>query len=204
MKRIRSKHLLFFWAAFLALGHPFQGAVALGFGTVQKTFHTYALGDRTYTCLAIDGGVVPLIVPTGSDATILGGGDSVTVNWRKDGDIAFIRGASPAEAALLDLMGKPAAADAWKKAIASTLRDPGYKYKVNDFQPDFLDVNHWRIGAITMDYTIGGRKCSSLMMLWRCKDGSTLAVTTRADAARFKAHCDLLFSMIGGSIIMKP
>jgi hypothetical protein len=179
------------------------GACAQGLPTVQYTMHSHAWGDRSYPSLVIDGGVVPLIVPPHGDATVAGG-DTATITWTKDRAVAVIRRASPGEAALVDLMGKPAAADAWKKYMASTLRGPGYTYKVNDFQPDVLDVNHWRIGAITMDYSVGGRKSSSLVMLWRCKDGTTLAVTLQGDPDEFKSHSDELFSMIGASLLMRP
>jgi hypothetical protein len=201
MNRTRSKYRLASLPALLLL-LACSSAGAQGLATVQRTIHTYAWGDRTYTCLAIDGGIVPLVPPMG-DATVEGG-DGVTVTWPKDGAFAVIRGASRAEAALLDLMGKPEAADAWKLAIASTLHGHGYKFKVNDFQPDVLDVNHWRIGSISMDYTIGAMKSSSLLMLWRCKDGSNLAVTMQAGSDKFKSHSDELFSMIGAAMIMKP
>jgi hypothetical protein len=178
-------------------------AGAQGLATVQRTFHSYGWGDRTYTCLAIDGGVVPLVIPPGNDATV-SAGDDVTISWPTDGATAVIRPASKAEAALVDLMGKPDAADSWKRYIVSTLRDKGYTYQVHDFQPDILDVNHWRIGAITMDYSIGGRKTTSLSMLWRCKSGATLAVAMQADPGHFKSHSDQLFSLIGASMILKP
>jgi len=129
-------------------------------------------------------------------------GDGVTITWPKDGTVARIRTASREEATLADMMGQPDAAEAWKKAIAAPLHDPGFTYKVNDFQPDFMNVNHWRIGAITMDFSIGGRQSSSLLMIWRCKDGSTLTVTMEADPEPFKAHSKELFSMIGASMLL--
>ena len=144
-------------AFILLLGCSLLTASAQGLGTVQRTFHTFR-GDRTYTCLLIDGGAVPL---TPSGTAKVSAGDGVSVNWPEDGAAAIIRPGSSGEAALLNLMGKPEAALAWKKYIVATLRDPGYTYLVHDFQPDVLDVNHWRIGAITMDYSIGGRKSSS-------------------------------------------
>ncbi len=201
---IRAKSLRAVWPVFiLLLGHPLTSATAQGVATVQKTLHSYAWGDRTYTCLAIDGGVVPLIVPPMGDAQVQGG-DGVTITWPKDDATAIIRGASHAEVALLDLMGTDKAADAWKKYIASTVHGPGYKISVHDFQPDVLDVNHWRIGAISMDYSVGGMNSSSLLMIWRCKDGSTLAVTMQASADMFKSHADELFAMIGTSLVRKP
>jgi hypothetical protein len=202
MNAFRLKSIFAFWPALvLLLGHPAADARAQGPETVQRTVHSSLSGDRTYTCLVIDGGVVPLAVAPGSDAQVRGG-SGVTITWPADHATARIRGATPAEAALLDLMGRPEAAAAWTKYMGSTLRGPGYKFQVHDFQPDCLDVNHWRIGAITMDYTVGGRTSASLLMLWRCKNGTSLAVTMQADPEPFKAHYKELFSMIGASLLL--
>ncbi len=202
MNAIRAKSVLSLWPVLLLLlGHPLASARAQGPDTVQRTIHSHFWGDRTYTCLAIDGGVVPLIVPPNSDTQVRGG-DGVTIAWPEDHAIAVIRGASRAEAALLDLMGTNDAAAAWKKYLASTLHGPGYTCTVHDFQPDMLDVNHWRIGAITMDFAVGGAKYSSLLMIWRCKDGSTLAVTMQCGRDEFKSHCEELFTMIGSSLLL--
>jgi hypothetical protein len=190
-------------ALILVLAHPYPSAGAGGLSTVERTFHSYAAGDQTCTCLAIDGGIVPLIPPRGGDFSVQGG-DGAAIIWPEDDTIARIRSATPAEAALANLMGAPEAADAWKRYFASTLSGGGYKIDVHDFQPDVLDVNHWRIGAITMDYSIGGRKSSSLLMIWRCKDGSTLAVTMNSDPGSFKGHYDELSRLIGGAMIMAP
>jgi hypothetical protein len=183
------------------LGHSTLGDDARGLSTIQRTFHTYSWGDKTYTCLVIDGGIVPLCTPPVGGPKVEAG-DGVTITWPKDGTVATIRTASREEAALADMMGQPDAAEAWKKAIVSTLHDSGFTYKVNEFQPDFMDVNHWRIGAITMDFSIGGRQSASLLMIWRCKDGSTLTVTMQADPEPFKAHSKELFSMIGASMLL--
>ena len=177
---------------------------ARGVGTSQRTISSYSWGDRTYTCLLIDGGEVPLPVPPTGGPTVLAGNGGVSITWPKDGAVAIIRSGSKGEAALLDLMDKPEGPDAWKRYIVSTLRGPGYTYAVHDFQPDCLTVNHWRIGAITMDYAVGGRKSSSLLMLWRCKDGSTLAVTMQSGPDEFKSHYDELFALIGGALVIRP
>jgi hypothetical protein len=204
MKSTRGQFLASFWPALILLaGLPLANAGAQGPATVARTIHSYAWGDRTYTALAIDGGVVPLITPPTS-GTHIRGGDGVTITWPGDDAIARIRGASKPEAGLLDMMGTPDAPDAWKKYIASTLHDHRYTFQVHDFQPDVLDVNHWRIGAISMDYSLGGLKSSSLLMIWRCLDGSTLAVTLQSGAGTFKAHSQELFSLIGASLMMKP
>ena len=188
--------------SFILLGFPFPRAGAQGIHTIQRTLHTHDAGDVTYVCLAIDGGVVPL-VPSSRDMRIQAGG-GISITWTKDNSIATFRGASAAEATLADLMGTPKAADAWKSAIASTLHGSGYTVEIHPYQPDILDVNHWRIGAITMDYAIGGRKSSSLLMIWRCKDGSTLAITMNSDPAQFKGHCDELYGLVGSSMLMRP
>jgi hypothetical protein len=204
MKPVFAKSLLsIFWPALIVLlGHPIPDARAQGPDTVQHTSHSPFWGDRSDTALVIDGGIVPLVAAPGS-GTQVRGGNGVTITWSKDDAIARIRGASRAEAALLDLMGKKEAAAAWTKYMASTVHGPGYKLQMHDFQPDCLDVNHWRIGAITMDYSLAGRNSSSLLMLWRCADGSSLAVTMQSDPGPFKAHCTELFSMIGSSLLLK-
>jgi hypothetical protein len=204
MKTVHRRTVLtLFWPALiLLLGHLNPDARAQGPDTIQRTLHNHFTGDHTYTCLVIDGGVVPLI-PAGNDTEVRGG-NGVTITWPKDNAIAIIRGASRAEAALLNLMGTKDAAAAWTKYMASTLHGPGYTYTVHDFQPDMLDVNHWRIGAITMDFTVGGGKYSSLLMIWRCRDGSTLAVTMQSSPDQFKSHCDDLVAMIGSSLILSP
>ncbi len=201
MKPPRSRSVLsLFWPALiLLLGHPIPDARAQGPDTIQRTIHSH-FGDRTYTCLVIDGGVVPLVPPDSN--TQVRGGNGVTITWPKDNAIAIIRGASPAEAALIELMGKKEGAEAWKKYMASTLHGPGYTCTVHDFQPDMLDVNHWRIGAITMDFAVGGGKYASLLMIWRCRDGTTLAVTMQCGPDQFEAHCKELFGMIGASLVM--
>ena len=183
----------------LCLVSPSNRALALA--TSQRVIHTFSWGDRAYTCLNIDGGQVPLPVPPSGGPTIQGG-SSLSIKWPTDGTIAIIRDASKSEAALLDLMGTEKAADAWKRYMGSTLHGTGYTSTVHDFQPDCLDVNHWHIGAITMDYELGGRKSSSLLMIWRCKDGTTLAVTMQSDPSVFKAHYTELTSLIGGSLVM--
>ena len=184
-------------------GQLLTSASAEGLHTVERTFHSFAAGDQTCTCLAIDGGIVPLIAPPKGDFSVRGGHGAAIV-WPGDDTIAHIRSSTPAEAALADLMGTPKAADAWKRYVASTLSQGDYKIDVHDFQPDVLDVNHWRIGVVTMDYSIGGRKSSSLLLIWRCKDGSTLTVTMNSDPGNFKAHYNELMCLIGASMIMAP
>jgi hypothetical protein len=165
--------------------------------------HTFSWGDRSYTCLDIDGGQVPLpIPPVGGPKITVGNG--VAITWPPDGATAIIRDASKPEAALFDLMGKPEGGDAWKKYMVSRLRGKGYTTTVNDLQPDCLNRNHWRMGAITMDYALGGRKSSALLLLWRCRDGSTLAVTMDTDPAAFKTGVAELFSLLGGAALIPP
>jgi hypothetical protein len=204
MKLVPVRFLTQYWPALALLAGLLPAtASAQGLETVQRVMHSRSWGDRTYTCLAIDGGVVPLVVPPGKGTRVQAGG-GVTITWPNDDGIAHIRTASKQEAALADLMGKPEAAEAWKKYIASTLRGPGYKFQIDDFQPDMLDVNEWRIGAVSMEFTLAGRSSSSLVMIWRCKDGSTLAVTLLAGLDAFKAHAAEIDSMIGSSLLLPP
>jgi hypothetical protein len=186
--------------AFLLILLPL-GDKALALATSTRVIPSYSWGNRTYTCLDIDGGQVPIPVPP-VGGPVIQGGDSITLTWPKDGTVAVIRSASKPEAALADLMDQKEAPDAWAKYIKSTLKGAGYTSTVHDFQPNCLNVNHWKIGAITMDYALGGRKSSSLLMIWRTKDGSTLTVTMQSDPAVFKTHNTDLFALIGGSLVI--
>ena len=190
------------WASLLLAAIPLtDSAEALSIS--QRVIHTFSWGDRTYTCLNIEGGQVPLpIPPLGGPKVTVGSG--VAITWPADGATAIIRNASKPEAALIDLMDKPEGADAWKKYIVSRLHGEGYTATVGSLQPDCLDVNHWRMGAITMDYALGGRKSSALLLLWRCKDGSTLAVTMDTDPAALKTHVADLFTLLGGALVIPP
>lgn len=73
---------------------------------------------------------------------------------------------------------------------------------MKDFQPGILAVNHWRIGAMSMDYSFSGVRSCVLLLLWRTKDGATIAVTMRTGFAEFKAHYDALCGMIGGAMLI--
>jgi len=188
--------------AFLLVLHPLRHN-ALALATSTRVIPSFSWGNRTYTCLDIDGGQVPLPVPP-VGGPLVHGGDSVTISWPKDGAVAIIRTASKPEAALADLMDQKEGPDAWAKYIKSTLKGSGYTSTVHDFQPNCLNVNHWKIGAITMDYALGGRKSSSLLMIWRTKDGSTLTVTMQSDPDVFKTHNTDLFTLIGGSLVIPP
>jgi hypothetical protein len=171
--------------------------------TSERVIHTFSWGDRSFTCLNIDGGQVPLpIPPVGGPKVSAGSGVSIT--WPADGATATIRDASKSEAGLFDLLGKPEAADAWKDYMVSRLRGKGYSWKVGDIQPDFLDVNHWRMAAMTMDYALGGRISSSILILWRCIDGSTLAVAMESDPKAFKNHLADLRAILGGTMLVPP
>ena len=203
MSSIRSQTRFFTWSISLLLTACPLARSAFGLATTQRTIHTFSWGDRVYTCLVIDGGDVPIAPPPVGGPVVSGGG-GVTISWPKDGSLAVFRDASKAEAALVDVMGKPEAGDAWKKYMLSRLHGPGYTAQVHDLQADCLDVNHWRIGAITMDYAVGGRESSSLLMLWRCKNGATIAVTLESGPDEFKGHCTEVFGYIGSSIILPP
>jgi hypothetical protein len=60
------------------------------------------------------------------------------------------------------------------------------------------------MAAITMDYTIGGRTSSGLLILWRCNDGSTLAVTMESDPIPFKTHLADIRTILGGAMLVPP
>jgi len=175
---------------------------ASGLGTALRSMPSYSWGVRTYTCLLIDGGEAPIFVPPVGGPTVQAGGGGVSILWPKDGTTAIIRDGSPAEAKLAKMMDTPDGPDAWAKYMVSTLHGPGYKYSVHDCQPDFVDFNGWRISAIEMDYELGGRKSSSMMLLWRTKNGATLVVTMQADPASFAAHAGELRSLIGGMLLL--
>lgn len=168
--------------------------------TEERTLHTY-FGDKTVQCLAIDGALLPLIVP--GEARVEAYSDPRVV-WPKEEHVALFRPASPEEIALLEIMDKPDASAAWEKYLAATLRGIADNYTVYDFQPDILAVNHWRIGAITLEYSLADHKYRSLLLLWRCRDGSTIAVTLRGILNDFQDHRDALYQMIGGSMLLQP
>jgi hypothetical protein len=167
--------------------------------TVERKMNSYR-GERTNTCLVIDGGVVPLFVP--DDATLQTGGE-IRMSWLKDGSYAIFRTATPVEAALFDIMDKPEGPAEWKKYLAATLGDGAAQYTLRDFQPDILAVNHWHMGAMSLDFSLQGVKSTRLLLLWRCADGTTITVTLQTGFNEFKTHCDQLYSMIGGSLLLE-
>jgi hypothetical protein len=167
--------------------------------TVERKFNSYR-GERTNTCLVIDGGIVPLFVP--NDAELQTGGE-IRMTWPKDGSYAIFRTATPAEAALFDIMDKPEGPAEWQKYLASTLGNGAAQYTLRDFQPDILAVNHWHMGAMSLDYSMQGVKSTRLLLLWRCADGTTLSVTLQTGFSDFKTHCDQLYSMIGGALLIE-
>jgi hypothetical protein len=55
-----------------------------------------------------------------------------------------------------------------------------------------------------MDYALGGRKSSALLILWRCNDGSTLAVTMDTDPTPFKTHLADIRNLLGSAMFVPP
>jgi hypothetical protein len=170
-----------------------------GLRTVERSFPSYSHGVRTYTCLLIDGGIVPLCVP--NDATLENQG-GLKIVWPKDRSYAEIRKATEAEVSLLDQMDQPDGPKAWKDYLAAEIKKDSDQYELKDFQPGILPVNHWRIGAMTLDYSFAGVRSCILLLLWRTQDGTTIAVTMRTGFSEFKSHCDGLYQMIGGSMLV--
>ena len=189
---LRSALLLAFLCHFL----PANGGCLR---TVQRTIHSYGHGDRTVSCLAIDGGLVPLVLPNGS---ILQPGNEIKILWPKDRSFATFRAASPREIALMDMIDKPQAPVNWKRYIADIIGDDADQYAVCDFQTNILAVNHWRMGMMAMDYSLLGVRSCCLLLLWRCRDGSTITVIMRTGFSDYKTHRQELFSMIGGAMLM--
>jgi hypothetical protein len=189
---------LFAAAMLVGWGHPSASRAALA--SEQRTIRSYAHGERVYTCLLIDGGALPLVVP--NDAQVEAG-DAVTVSWPGDGTTASFQTATPREAALCDLMGQPQAAAEWQNYAAAALQETHSTCTLRDFQPNILPVNHWQIGAISMDFTSGGVPYTCLLMLWRCRDGSTIAVKLNARSDIFDAKRDVVFGLIGSGMLME-
>ena len=167
--------------------------------TVERTFPSYAHGDRTYTCLEIDGGVVPLVLP---DDARLQPGDELKVLWPKDRSFAKFRAALPREIALMDMIDKPQAPVNWKRYIAEIIGDDADQYAVRDFQTDVIAVNHWRIGMMAMDYSLLGVRSCCLLLLWRCRDGSTITVVVRTGYEDYKIRFQELKTIIGGAMLV--
>jgi hypothetical protein len=170
-----------------------------GLRTVERSFPSYSHGVRSFTCLAIDGGIVPLCVP--DDATLENQGE-LKIVWPKDRSFAVIRKATEAEISLLDQMDQPDGPKAWKDYLAAEIKKDSDQYELKDFQPGILAVNHWRIGAMTLDYSFSGVRSCILLLLWRTQDGTTIAVTMRTGFSEFKSHCEGLYQMIGGSMLV--
>lgn len=175
-------------------------AESAGLSTGEKTIRSYAYGERVYKCLKIDGSIVPLVAPPG--AKVDGEGE-LKVVWPEDRSFAIIRKATAAEVALFEDMDKPEAPKEWKDYLAATIKNESDQYSVRDFQPNILAVNHWRIGAISMDYSFAGVRSCALLLLWRTQDGTTITVTMRTGFSDFKSRCDQLYSMIGGAMMLK-
>lgn len=188
------------WIAFLALGSPFWTAAGASLPTTERDINSYSRGKVTYTCLEIDGGVVPLIVPYDSRLEL---NNDITLVWPKDRCSAAFRPATVVEAGLLDKMDAPDASDLWLKYLASTFHGAISNYSLHEFQPNIIPVNHWHIGAVSMDYTQGGVNYTGLLLLWRSQDkNTTIAVTMQTEADQFQAKREAIYSMIGVAMLL--
>jgi hypothetical protein len=185
------------WTSLL-LASPLP-APAASLRTVKKDIPSYSRGIRTYTCVAIDGGIVPLCVP--DDAT-LENEPELKIVWPQDRSAAEIRKATAAEVSLFDKMDQPDGPKEWKDYLAGQIKNVSDQYTVQDFQPDILPVNHWRMGALSLEYSFAGARSCILLLLWRTQDGATIAVTMRTGFSDFKAHREALYQMIGGSMLL--
>jgi hypothetical protein len=167
--------------------------------TVERSFPSYAHGDQTYTCLEIDGGIVPLILP--NDARIQSG-DELELLWPKDRSTAIFRAASATEIALMNMIDKPEGPVSWKRYLATLIDGVSDQYAVRDFQTHLLDVNHWRVAAMAMDYSLLGVRSCCALLLWRCRDGSTIAVVMRTGYEDYKIRFRELNAIIGGAMLV--
>jgi hypothetical protein len=186
--------------ALLALGLTLLTASGQGLRTVERTIQSYAYGKRTYTCLALDGGVVPLFVPADAKLTASG---NLKITWPADQAAAVIRPATAEESALLDGASQPNGRELWQKALLAYLHDPGFEYSVGEFQPAAPPINHWRIAEMTLIYSLGGVKAGRMLLVWRTQDDTTLVLTMQSGFNTFQNHCDALHSMINGAMILK-
>jgi hypothetical protein len=187
--------------ALSVLGLSLGNAGAASLPTEERDINSYAHGLTVYTCLDIDGGVVPLVVPYEARLEM---NNDITLVWPKDRCSAVFRPATMTEAVLLDKMDQPDAGDLWLKYLASTFHGAISNYSLHEFQPNIIPVNHWHIGAISMDYTQGGINYTGLLLLWRSQDkATTIAVTMQPEANQFQAKRDAIYSMIGASMLMQ-
>lgn len=107
------------FASMLVLSILLVSAKAGSLRTVERKIPSYAWGVRTYTCLAIDGGVVPLVIP--NDATLECDGD-LKIVWPKDRSSAVIRKATATETSLVNQMDQPEGPRAWKDYLAEQIK----------------------------------------------------------------------------------
>jgi hypothetical protein len=170
-----------------------------GLPTVERTFPSYGHGLRTYTCLEIDGGIVPLVLP--NDAR-LQPGDELEVLWPKERSTAIFRAASATEVALMNMIDKPEGPVSWKRYLATLIDNDSDQYAVRDFQTHLLDVNHWRVAAMAMDYSLLGVRSCCALLLWRCQDGSTITVILRSGYDDYKIRFRELTAIIGGAMLV--
>jgi hypothetical protein len=167
--------------------------------TVDRQISTYRYGEQTVTCLEIDGGVVPLKVPYGAQLEV---NSDVVVVWPEGGSRATFRPASARERELFTEMDKPEAAGDWQKYFESLYDKGASAFVLRDFQPDILQVNGWNMGQISMDFDLGGNKYTAMLLLWRCRDGSTIAVSMQSEAKSFLDQRTDLLAMIGSAMLM--
>ena len=174
--------------------------------TAERTLHTYAFGDREFTCLVLDGGQFPLAPPVG--ARFAGQDDGLTLLWPGTATARF-RGASAAEAALVTdprpagMAPTTAETNAWWRVTAAGLAagmdsQPGPHGVVTDALP----VNGWRAGAADLTYESGGQRFGHLLLVCRTREGATFAVSLDAPAAEFDGCRESLLRLLGAAVWM--
>ena len=184
-------------AAFAAFALPVSGAPLQ---TMNRTMHTYAWGDKAFTCLVVDRSLLPLSPPF--DAKLSGENESLVLMWDNTQATARFRSATLAESGLLgnDASGAAstgiAQAENWSRLV-SNIPSGAEHVKCNGVEPDALPVNNWRTALASWDYTLAGQDYSAALLLCRCSKTMVLAVTLTAPKANFPDCRKSLLGMLG-------
>ncbi len=172
--------------------------------TVERTFHTYARGDQTFTCLLLGDMLVPLSPPY--DARLTGSDENLTLTWQAGQGIARLRPATVSEVALLGQPGLGGAksagakAEEWNRVALAGLPAGALAPGFDGLEPDPLPVNNWHNGLVTYHYSLGGQNFSYLLLVSRSPDGTVLAASLNTLAADYPAHRKALLGMLGAAV----
>lgn len=191
------------FTALLLLGLAFclRPPVAQALTIGERVRSVYNRGNVRFSCLMVDGGAVPMNPPSGARMTISGG--VIAFIWPEGKAEASLKNASPTESSLIDKNGKSVEQPAWESAILSQIDPTAIGKQLHDFQPDIMPINHWKMGVVAYDYQLGGTKWTTLLLVWRCQDGTSISVKLFSQASEFENTRNALYQIIGGSMLLE-